>query len=34
MIETFLGSAAQTLFVLVIFTAGVVFGYWARKNEE
>jgi|TARA_A100001388_G_scaffold252372_1_gene214806 hypothetical protein len=34
MIEANLVSMGNILFVLMIFTAGVVFGYWARKSEE
>jgi len=33
-IEGNLVSMGNILFVLVIFTAGVTFGYWARKSED
>jgi len=34
MIETMLGQAATTLFILVLFSFGFVMGYGARKSEE
>ena len=33
-VETVLGQAAPTLFILVLFSFGFVIGYGARKSEE